>query len=514
MTGSALGRVAGGGATRTTGATRKAPWHRRPALVVAAMGWYLLGIIGLLLDSGAPDTGDTRALLMLSTTALLFGLWVFWYHGGKTITAVGTYNFAFALFIGLAGLHLLFWGVPGDSVVPALAWCYFGNVTTWLMFWTKGPPNRYRPRPVDSQLLRRATWIGVLIACAGLVLSLGPIDPLFEFGTHVTFVGMLLVAIGTLSDSRQPPWLGLGLAVSGFLLSLAVSTGYGRLMVGSLGIALLVVLSRRLRTRIVKGLTVLASAPVLLILADIRNDALRANHPDVEVTGTGLESMAGPLKAVGMLLDYYDAGILTLAWGKTFWAALIWFIPRPLWPTKPIGFGAELVSILHPQLVNTGHSEAALFQGEWLYNFGLAGLVLMVPVVGLAIWAVDRSLTRVAARPLTNARALLWYATAIVVIAGLPDLVWVGSFQWAVRTGTRMLVLAGGWFLLVVRSNRDSPEPPAARHRAVPDRHGASHRHAVTVPDDGSSRVSARSRSAMSRAVSTHSSRGARRRPS
>lgn len=403
--------------------------------------WYALGVVGLLLASDTPTVGDTRAIFVLSSASLLFGLWVYWRHGGPAITAIGIYNFAFAVFVGFAGLYLLFTGVATDAVVQALAWCYFGHVTTWLLFWTNDPPPAPpRPWPVDPAFLRRITWAGALLTCVGALGSLQLGESLRHLGIAAGFIGAVFLAIGLLTDERRPPLLGCVLAGAGFLAALLTSNSYGRLMLGSLGLALLVVISRRIRTRLVKAAVLLGSAPILLVFGNMRLDAVRDNYPDLPVKGTGLESVASPLETFGSLLDFHAAGALPYAWGETFWVALVSLVPRALWPTKPPGFGAELVLILHPELAGTGHSDAALFQGEWLYNFGIVGLVLMVPIVGLAVWAVDRFLAWSGARPLLSRRALFLYGAAIVVAAGLPDLAW-GAFTFAVRAGMRLAVL-------------------------------------------------------------------------
>ncbi|MGI5152189.1 hypothetical protein ACQEVC_38450 [Plantactinospora sp. CA-294935] len=405
----------------------------------------------MLLDSDVPAVGQTRAIFVLSSAALLFGLWVYWRHGGTTVSAVGIYNFAFALFVGFAGLYLLSGSTDEESLLRALVLCYFGHVTTWLLFWTKEPPPEPSgPPPVDPAFLRRLTWIGILVACAAAVASLEFLGSLRHLSQAAGFVGALLVAIGLLGDERRPPLLGCLLAAGGFALSVVTSNSYGRLMLGSLGFALLIVIARRMRTRLVKALVIPGSVPILLMMANMRMDAVRANHPGAQITGTGLESVASPLGSFGALLSHNDAGFLAHAWGHTFWAAAVSLVPRAVWPTKPAGFGAELVPILHPELANSGHSDAALFQGEWLYNFGLIGLVLMVPVVGFVVRAADLFLARASARPLMGRHALLAYATAVIIAAGLPDLAW-GTFTFTVRAGMRLAVLVVVWFLITDR---------------------------------------------------------------
>jgi len=434
---------------------------RRRGLATAATAatWYALGTVGLFLTTDLPLAGQRNAVFVLSSAALLFGVWVWWRHGGSAITAVGIYHFAFALFVGFAGLYLLFSGTAEDSLVRALAWCYFGQVTTWLLFWTGDPPPaRPAPKPANPALLRRMTWVGVAVAAGAAAAAPHLLGTPRHFAQAAGFVGALLLVLGLLGDERRSPLLGCVAAAAAFTASMATSNSYGRLMLGSLGLALLVVISCRFRTRLLKAAVLACSAPVLVVFAQMRKDAILDNHPNITINGTGLESVASPLKTFAVLLDYNDIGLFANAWGHTFLAALTALVPRAFWPGKPPGFGADLVPIVNPELVNSGHSDAALLQGEWLYNFGIAGLLLMVPITGLAVRAADRLLARAAARPLVDRRTLFVLGTAVIIAAGLPDLAW-GTFTFTARAGMRLLVLVGVWFLLTDRRRTWSGQP-------------------------------------------------------
>ncbi|WP_173154622.1 hypothetical protein [Phytohabitans suffuscus] len=426
--------------------------------VPAAAAWYAAGVVGLLLGTAEPTGGHDRPILVLSCTSLLFGLWVFWRHGGPRVTGIGIYNFAFALFVGFAGLHLLYFVdyAADGSLTRALAWCYFGHVTTWLLFWSGDTARRTSPPPADPAAdtapPRAVTWVGVALAVGGAVASVTFGDSARHLGQAAVFVGTVLASIGLLRDLRRPALVGCLVAAGGFLAALATSNSFARLTLGSLGLALTFVVSQRLRSQLVKPAVILGSAPVLLMFGAMRKDAVRQDVPGAQVvSSTGLESVSSPLQDFGILLDYYHAGLVEPGWGHTFWVAVVSLVPRGLWPTKPPGFGAELTQLLNPALVQSGHSDAALFMGEWLFNFGIAGLVLMVPLVGLAVRAVDSFLQWSAGRPLTSRHALFAYAAALIVAAGLPDLMWVGTFTFTARAGTRLLLLVGAWLVIFDR---------------------------------------------------------------
>jgi hypothetical protein len=124
---------------------------------------------------------------------------------------------------------------------------------------------------------------------------------------------------------------------------------------------------------------------------------------------------------------------LKLGFGSTFWASSVAFVPRSLWENKPPGFGAVLVPYLSPLSVGTSHSDAALFQGEWLFDFGFLGLVAMVLVVGWYIAKLDIWLTELNSRPVSTRRRLLAVVSATILASGLGNLLWVGSFTYFVR---------------------------------------------------------------------------------
>ena len=92
-------------------------------------------------------------------------------------------------------------------------------------------------------------------------------------------------------------------------------------------------------------------------------------------------------------------------------------------------------------MLKYGQSFAALSPGEWLFNFGWAGIVLMVPVLGIAIRWADHWLERSIRTPLCSQAGLLSLVGAIVLAAGMADLMWSGTQIFNARTGTRLIVI-------------------------------------------------------------------------
>jgi hypothetical protein len=197
-----------------------------------------------------------------------------------------------------------------------------------------------------------------------------------------------------------------------------------------------------------KALVLATIGPTLVVLTYARQQLGTAIY-GAELDGSG--SVTQPLADFGRLLSLYDHGLLDLGHGSTLLVSAAFFVPRALWPGKPDGFGAVLTQILEPELVSIGQSLAAHLGGEWLYDFGYLGLGAMVLVMGWAIGRLDRWASGVLARPLTDRRTVVQLAAIVVMLAGIPDLEWAGTFTYWSRTASRLAVLA---VLLLVADRR------------------------------------------------------------
>jgi hypothetical protein len=214
--------------------------------------------------------------------------------------------------------------------------------------------------------------------------------------------------------------------------------GGGRLVLGSLALAVILALNMA-RPRMWHKIATLVVLPIgLLLLASNRSQAVLTSRGGME---TGLESVIWPFERFAQLLQYSIWDTLSWAWGDTLVAPLVLLVPRSIWPEKPIGFGAELAAIFRPELVGVGHSEAALIHGEAVFNFGILGLVLLIPILGFGIRWVDRLMLRSRDRDLIDRRSILFRTTMVLIASGILDLVWVGTFGVAARTGQRLVIL-------------------------------------------------------------------------
>jgi hypothetical protein len=165
-------------------------------------------------------------------------------------------------------------------------------------------------------------------------------------------------------------------------------------------------------------------------------------NPRYATTVSGLESVVNPVKNLSQLVGLSEAGSLEHTWGATFVAAAVGLAPRSLWPGKPLSLNTRIVPILQAGIASgTGQATDALAQGQWVFDFGLLGVLAMIPVFGWAIRALDRWLAPSLLRPLVDMRSFLKAVIAIVAASELGTIVWGSLFSYANRTIARVAVL-------------------------------------------------------------------------
>ena len=161
--------------------------------------------------------------------------------------------------------------------------------------------------------------------------------------------------------------------------------------------------------------------------------------------------------------------------GSTLVAVPLAFVPRALWPEKPLPLDQQVTEVLYPG-VPAGGSPVGM-QGELLWNFGLAGVVLGALIIGALMGLLARARRRIrgpggyalyavaiasVVAPLTRAFAPMATNTAmallgVLLVAGAmgprPRRAWRGG------AGAR----AGRWRTL----RRSAPRPGRRRFPAV-----------------------------------------------
>lgn len=427
--------------------------------VVNVPGYLALAVVPALAAVGisGPGVGYDRGMLLIGIAGVVFGVVVFWSHGGGQITAAGVYALASAAFVGAAALswaHREGAGLP-DHLFHAALLAYATNVAMYFLFWRRqGDPANYpRIEHRDERAWAAAAAIGVmwLAVAVGMWATLPATRQVYD---ALGFAGVLAIALGVAArpGRRVAPSSLLLLAGAFVLYATTVFWGYGRLQMVALACACALVVCRRFDGRRVKAVILAGAVPFLMALAHQRREMVRQAHGEAAASRGGPDSWETPMEVFGRLLE----GITPFGHGhgSSFFSTFVIPIPRVLWEDKPVQFGAELVELFDPSARAYQQSYAALAHGEWYYNFGLAGLVAMVFGMGLAIRWLDRRFAVMLRRPLVPSFALLQLMTlglVATIVAGTADLAWNGSSTFVARGmfrgllfGATVAVLAAG----------------------------------------------------------------------
>lgn len=443
----------------------KSAWAQRPPLpesthrpgLFQAGAWLLLGVASTMLSSPDVRVGHLYAQVAVSLLSLLFGTWVFWCHGGGRITAAGVISLAFAAFVGYAGL---WWAQNlrvelSDGIYQATVISYLSHVLMWGLFWRSRDVAAVRPSTgVGSAWALVVGFLGSVGAAAiALVRTPGALVVAVAFSSAMLVSAAVATRPTRSGHARLAHWIVLGVLVLAY--TAAMFNGYGRLTVVALAFGPAIALSSRGRTRLVKGALILCAPLATLILNSLRSQAVHARY-GTTLSADEPDSFVTPLQTFGRLID--SAPTYNHAHGATLFADLTIFIPHNIWPSKPDGFGQVLTAMFEPGLLRFGQSMAALAGGEWFYDFGFAGVVGLVLVVGFGVRKTDDLLSWALSRGGESSRTVWWLAVALVLTAGLPDLAWNGLSTYLARTMLRLAVLIP-LLALAPRSQRASLRP-------------------------------------------------------
>ncbi|MDD8015072.1 MAG: hypothetical protein PHX45_05220 [Acidobacteriota bacterium] len=101
-----------------------------------------------------------------------------------------------------------------------------------------------------------------------------------------------------------------------------------------------------------------------------------------------LKSLASRLDygtMLGRAVEAMDNQTVAFQRGRTLWPALLWFVPRALWPTKPtLSIGAWYAQTVLGWQAD-GSEGAATLPGEFYMNFGIPGVFLGMLLYGLGL---------------------------------------------------------------------------------------------------------------------------------
>lgn len=423
----------------------------RAAASVSLAGAYLV----VLLTPGpsgyaARDCVPLGCLMMAACAATYFAA------GGPRINAVAAYSYGTAIFVAFPAIYFgreTFARTSPEAVIALLSALFLVQIALLML-----PPDA-SARVVElydadfGPVLTVGLGSGLLWSIGGLVNRLGLVELPLAFLTIVC-----LAVSAYMARSRVARVLLLSASAAASLAYMIIGSGeFGRLLRATVVLALPVTVSLvggRYLAKIALGL---ATTPAIMVLAGLRLNYLGTVREADVGASEGIGSVLAPLLSGARVLEAYWNGQHTPTGGTSYLASAVVWVPRSLWPDKPIGFGAEIVPVTQPTLVGErGYSDAASYFAEFVWNFGSLGAVLgaVAFIVGLRL--LDR---RVSVLTDSGPISTAWFLLFVALISGVPNFVWGGSFTWA----SRMLPVAVPLGLAAVlrtsgRSDRDNSE--------------------------------------------------------
>lgn len=416
-------------------------------LLLELMGWVS---ITCLLAWTLFQTTDPMVYSRVSVTGgflvIIFGVRAFLGHAHRRISVLGLFNLSTALFVGVAGVYTAL-ETGNDLSEFYLACVILGSlavqVATTALAWGRntGEAIRFTLPPEYAAHWATRSGIVVLVALAGVqLISDGEaVRVNVEAGAFVTIT---VLAIGILwrQEARLYSWGSVILLGCLVLYAELFHSGQGRLRVVALACTLGVLFSIRFQKRIVK-LAVVGLIPLALLwLAYDRLKLQESLQVGASEGRTGLESMMSPIVVFTQLLEAQQVHGYPLSYGYNLFSFPALLLPGE---AEPRALGYELVRITSPERYGTGYSVVASSTGEAVYNFGLLGLVFVVPVVAVIVRLLDKLLSRSVTKANRTTLGLIAVVFLSMCAGSFADFTWSGQHTYFARIAARLPFIAG-----------------------------------------------------------------------
>lgn len=458
-------------------------WVPRPAVLLESVAWLAMAAAtSIAVGVTTTASGLVWANVVLSLLALLYGVRVFVGHGYR-VTALGLFNLSAAMFIGYGGYKAAtnaYSEVEPRYLNTALLGALAVQITVSAISWST-VPNRLVVPLVSARDGRWAVRLGV-----GGLLALYLVPRAFDFngGALVegsAFTCVMFVTIGVIFRERgrlmHPRNLLVLAALGVYAEFFHGGTGRLRLVAAACGVVILV--TARYPLKRLKWGMVLGAPLALYFLAQERLALQESIKAGASAGRTGLESMLSPILLYAQIFQWEAKGDLALAWGKSLTTFPFIVLPNsmnPKWVPDAIGY--DLVRFVAPARYGRGYSVAPTVFGEWVYNFAIWGLVLLVPLAVFALRILDRRLDAALLGLASGRNGIVKLAFWTMLCGSIADLVWGGLHIWFARTLARSPALVVAWAL-------KGPSPRTGQDtRAQDDSRDASadRRHPTSVP--------------------------------
>lgn len=399
------------------------------------------------LVNSASGDAKTQATIFAGVLSIIFGLRVFLVHGHGRITVTGLFNLSTAMFIGYAGIivatgeeyvlnpHYLGVAVVGGWVAQlgttALAWGSNGSQSI---------PINLAPREVANWAAKTGFFALLAITIADVAAK----DTLGPYTESAAFVAICVLAVGLLwrAKARIISWSSILLVGTFAMYAEWFHSGQGRLRIVALACVIGVLYAARFQRRTIKY-AIVVLIPFALAWLAVDRLALQESLNAGGSTGrTGLESMLSPTVVFAELLESQAAGF-PIDWGYSLLSFPALFVPSEIWPSQPRALGYDLVAITAPEKVGSGYSVVASYTGEAVYNFGMLGFLIVIPVVACLLRFLDKRFVHSLQHANPTELGLLGIVFWAMCAGSIADFTWSGQHTYLARIATRLPLLLG-----------------------------------------------------------------------
>lgn len=439
--------------------------------------FFLLSLVTFAstLAIGTTDAGTAASILHVTLGGLAF-----LFDGGYRVTVRGIFSLASAGFLGVPYVYGWLGVYPLEQQHHSAALLAFFALSTTLLVSSIRTSNNRRVRQPKyiHQLVDGSAnpstflWLAIVMSLLSLILiGLGRLPRFFVDPALFMSIGAssCLAILSIRNNKRMLRIAAIGLIAVGVALYISMLFyGLGRIRLVSIYFFIIFIFSFYNPRRMFKLLT-LCIAPVFMIWAGFYRGGAEEFDASIIMQAKGLHSVLAPFLTFADLLYAYDRlvdlGVTHYYMGETYLYGISYYwIPRALWPDKPLALGAMYAIWFTPELVEKGHTIAGSYLGEIFVNFGLSGLVLLPFLLGLLLRRIEQRLHQISVSTNDSIHSMFLVIACAVIGASVLDFVWADSNTFVQRGGLRLAVCLLCWFVI-------ANALPRKRARNAPHRH-------------------------------------------
>ncbi len=158
-------------------------------------------------------------------------------------------------------------------------------------------------------------------------------------------------------------------------------------------------------------------------------------------TGDGAGSAFSPLFDTERIYRDLKNGSIESVNGESYVAAVLFYVPRSVWTSKPVGFGNQMVKwyFSSSYVIDTGFSLAGLYVAEAIGNFSYIGFLLGPLLMYIILFWINKFYGRNYEN--YNYRTVFNALIALAFMAAIPDFIWGGLQPFLVRASVSALFI-------------------------------------------------------------------------